>query len=167
PTPYGPRPAHLLVPKPPPLPIAVPPSPPVFAGESKATHLAPIGEFDSSSEHPVLPGAPGQPSVTVTRIKGGKSRLVVPSSPDLEPVEDLDQMLMNRALAVEEEPVPGDGEIQAPSEELDERDQARRQRMRLFKIVGGSLAATVLAFLVYYWATNSTQDPRTDSEQTV
>ncbi|MBI1914053.1 MAG: protein kinase [Planctomycetes bacterium] len=157
---------------PPPLAPPLPPSPAPPArgtrdsgsGESKPTQLASIGEFDSSSEHPLLPGAHGETNVTLTRVKQAKSRMVVPLAADLEPVDDVDPAILDEVLRAGEETATDDVVLDAPPEESDKIARARQQRRRLAKIVGGSLAATILGYLLVYILTPG---PQETSEQIV
>ena len=59
----------------------------------------------------------------------------------------------------------GDEVIHVLPDQTDKVARARQQRRQLAKIVGGSLAATILGFLVVYWSTDSPPGSQTDPEQ--
>ena len=77
-----PRPGRFPALKTPPgdSPFPPPSTPPSGEDESPSAQLGPIGEFDSSSEHPVLPSPHEYTIVKVTLLpKRARSRVVVPS----------------------------------------------------------------------------------------
>ena len=70
--------------------------------------------------------------------------MIVPPSENLEPVSGLDPAILDEVIRAGEETDSGDEVIQVQPDQTDKVARARQQRWRLVKIVGGSLAATIL-----------------------
>src|SRR5207245_11081096 len=94
-----------------------------------------------------------------------KSRLVVPPAQDPKSVSDLDPAIPNELSPTGEETSSDDAVLGVVPDQTEKVARARQQRQRLAKIVGGSLAATILGFLVVYWSTDSPPGSQTDPEQ--
>src|SRR5262249_14310377 len=128
-------------------PAAVPPPPPA-RGEGKGTQLGSLGDFSfsSSAEHEALPVPGGGTNVTLTKVKGARQHAAADQL--VEAV--IDQALVDELLR-EADPAAAPQVVDVLPVDAEKLARAHRQRQRLIKIVVGSIAATVLGYMLIYF----------------